>query len=120
MRGGTRNSCCSAGTHLAECWPTLYAVLMVLIGHNAFAASPEGVELFESKIRPIFVERCQKCHGSGKQESGLRLDSRKSALAGGDCGPAVVAGQPEDSELIKRITDPNDDVRMPPNKTGKR
>src|SRR5262245_32303560 len=76
----------------------------LMAGHSANAGEPEGVEVFESKIRPLLVEHCQKCHGAEKQWSGLRLDSRAAALAGGDNGPALVAGNPDDSELVKRIT----------------
>ena len=97
----------------------LLAILATSIAQAAHAAAPEGSELFESKIRPLLVERCQKCHGAEKQWSGLRLDSRAVALTGGDNGPAVVAGQPDGSELVRRITDTDDDVRMPPPKEGK-
>src|SRR5262245_31972700 len=49
--------------------------------------SREAVEFFESRVRPILVERCVKCHGPKKQSSSLRLDSRASVLKGGDSGP---------------------------------
>src|SRR4051812_27546190 len=98
----------------------LIAILLSLLHHPARAATVEAADLFESKIRPLLADRCQKCHGGKKQESGLRLDSRNSALTGGDSGPAVVAGQPDESELVKRITDPDDDSRMPPPDAGKR
>jgi len=38
-------------------------------------------QLFEAKVRPVLVTRCIKCHGSEKQESGLRLDSLDGMLA---------------------------------------
>src|SRR3954447_22108034 len=98
----------------------LIAILVSLLHHAVRAATPEAADLFESKIRPLLADRCQKCHGGKKQESGLRLDSRNSALTGGDSGPAVVAGQPDESELVKRITDSDDDSRMPPPDAGKR
>src|SRR5690606_34032016 len=84
------------------------------------ASSPDGTDLFESKVRPIFIEHCQKCHGGEKQWAGLRLDSRASALTGGDSGPATVAGQPHEGELLRRVSDPDDDLRMPPTKEGPR
>src|SRR5262245_35960564 len=40
----------------------------------------EDVAFFETKIRPLFVERCHKCHGPEKQTSGLRLDTRAGIL----------------------------------------
>jgi len=119
MPAAKRNNRGSTGARLAMCWPVLPAILVWLIAHTASAVTPEGVELFESKIRPLFVERCQKCHGAEKQWSGFRLDSRAAVLAGGDYGPAVVAGKPEDSEMVRRITETDEDVRMPPPNEGK-
>ena len=84
------------------------------------AAAPDGTELFESKIRPLLVERCQKCHGAQKQWSGLRLDSLEAALAGGDSGPAIVVGKPDESELLNRLTEEDDELRMPPAEAGSR
>jgi hypothetical protein len=36
--------------------------------------TPEQAKFFESKIRPILVENCQRCHGEKKQSGSLRLD----------------------------------------------
>ena len=65
--------------------------------------SPEQVQFFESQIRPILVEHCQGCHGEKKVKAGLRLDSRASALAGGDSGASIVPGKPEESPLLAAI-----------------
>ena len=65
--------------------------------------SPEQVQFFESQIRPILVEHCQACHGEKKTKAGLRLDSRASALSGGDTGPAIVPGKPAESPLVAAI-----------------
>jgi hypothetical protein len=76
--------------------------------------SAEHVEFFEKKIRPIFVERCYKCHSvqAEKVKGGLLLDSRDGLLKGGDSGPAIVPGDPEKSILIKAIRQ-TDELRMP-------
>src|SRR5687768_8423818 len=62
------------------------------------AAPPEddasAPAAFENEVRPLLAARCYKCHGAKKQESGLRLDGRDSALRGGVSGPAVVPGKP--------------------------
>jgi hypothetical protein len=71
-------------------------------------------EFFESRVRPILAERCLKCHGPRKQSSGLRLDRRQSILEGGDSGPAVVPGKPEQSVLIHAVSHRRDDLKMPP------
>src|SRR5438046_501734 len=80
---------------------------LLLEAHAADDAPPaakrvadEGVTFFEKRIRPLFVERCHKCHGPEKQTSGLRLDTRAGILDGGEHGPAVVPGKPEESLLI--------------------
>ncbi len=61
------------------------------------------LQFFESQVRPILVESCQGCHGSAKIKAGLRLDSRSATIAGGESGPAVVAGKPAESLLVERI-----------------
>ncbi len=68
---------------------------------------------FERRVRPLLVERCQKCHGPQEQKGGLRLDSRAAALAGGDSGPAIVPGDPPGSLLMSAI-EYGDVVQMPP------
>ncbi len=74
---------------------------------------PSAVEFFESKVRPLLINRCQSCHGGAKVKGGLRLDSRASAMTGGDTGPALVPGKPGES-LIVEVINYGDDIRMPP------
>jgi hypothetical protein len=78
-------------------------------------ASPTSRDEFESKIRPLLVENCQSCHGAEKQKGGLRLDSRASLLTGGDSGPAIVPGRPDESLIVQAIGYA-DDLKMPPKK----
>ena len=68
---------------------------------------------FESKIRPILIERCLECHGSEKAKAGLRLDKPQLARAGGDSGAAIVAGKPDESLLIQ-VVRYTGDLKMPP------
>jgi mono/diheme cytochrome c family protein len=77
-------------------------------------AANEQERQFESKVRPILVQRCTECHGPKKQEGGLRLDQRASALRGNDAGPVILAGQPDESRLVQVIRYADDDVQMPP------
>ncbi|MGY8649666.1 MAG: c-type cytochrome domain-containing protein, partial [Verrucomicrobiia bacterium] len=74
------------------------------------------LEFFEKKIRPVLVEHCYKCHSakSKKLKAGLRLDHRAGVLKGGDSGPSVVSGKPEQSLLIEAIGFDNVDLEMPP------
>ena len=70
---------------------------------------------FARDIEPILIKRCSECHGPDKQKSNLRLDSRAAALKAGKSGAlALVPGQPDASELIKRITSTDSDEVMPP------
>ena len=74
---------------------------------------PSSVEFFESKVRPLLVNRCQSCHGGGKAKGGLRLESRDEALKGGETGPAVVPGKPGESLMVEAINY-GDTLQMPP------
>ena len=66
--------------------------------------TPGQLEFFEKKIRPLFATHCAECHGgAGKLRGGLRLDSREALLKGGDTGPAIVVGQPDESRLIQFV-----------------
>ena len=78
------------------------------------AFPPESIEFFESRVRPILVDKCFKCHGEKKQSNGLRLDSREAALKGGDSGPALVAGKPDESLLVQAVAQTHAELKMPP------
>ena len=75
---------------------------------------PEGVAFFEQKIRPVLVKECYGCHSSSAKalKGGLRLDTRAGVLAGGDSGPAVVPGKPDESLLLDALR--YDGIEMPP------
>ena len=93
-----------------------WIVLFVLAPYGLSAEqsfSPENVAFFERKVRPVLFERCVKCHGPTKQESGLRLDSRTAILKGGDSGPAARGGTPRSSVLIEAVRG-SGDLKMPP------
>jgi hypothetical protein len=85
----------------------------------ALTAQAQPVE-FNRDIRPILSDRCYTCHGpsSTTRKSKLRFDSEASAKQ--DLGGhfAIVAGDPERSELIKRITAGDKPTRMPPAYAG--
>src|SRR4051812_50178952 len=99
------------------------AVLLAVAGAPPLlAAEPAGSpEFFETKIRPVLVEHCLKCHGGtkGKEpKGGLRLDSRKSALKGGDNGPALAPGPPAKSRLGSAGQNSNPSPQTPPPSKG--
>ncbi|HUY35804.1 MAG TPA: PSD1 and planctomycete cytochrome C domain-containing protein [Pirellulales bacterium] len=80
---------------------------------QASAASAQDIAQFEKKVRPLLLARCVKCHGAEKSEAGLRLDSAAALAAGGDSGPVVVAGKPDDSPLIQAVRQ-TAELKMPP------
>src|SRR5262245_19873349 len=75
--------------------------------------TPQQLEFFEARVRPVLAEHCFSCHGPKKQTAGLRLDSRAALLRGGESGPASVPGQPEKSLLINAVRHSRA-LRMPP------
>ncbi len=80
----------------------------------AAAGETEGIGFFEQKIRPVLVKECYGCHSAGakKVRGGLRLDTRAAVLAGGDSGPAVVPGKPDESVILEALR--HEGLEMPP------
>jgi uncharacterized protein DUF1553/uncharacterized protein DUF1549/cytochrome c len=79
------------------------------------APTPQAIEFFEKRVRPVLAENCYSCHGPQKQKGGLRLDSEASLLSGGESGKVVVPGDPEKSPLIRAIRYQGE-TKMPPKK----
>jgi hypothetical protein len=81
---------------------------------------PEHVEFFESKVRPILVEHCYKCHSTeaGKSKGDLLLDTRDALRKGGVTGAALIAGDPDKSLLIEAVRHGSEDLQMPPTEEG--
>ncbi|WP_137401060.1 c-type cytochrome domain-containing protein [Echinicola rosea] len=75
----------------------------------------EEAVIFDNVIKPITDAKCESCHNPEKTKGDLRLDSKEGFQKGGENGPVFTAGQPAESELIKRIKLPQDhDDVMPP------
>lgn len=70
---------------------------------------------FARDVQPVFAQKCLECHGADKDEGSLRLHSQKTALAELDSGErAIVPGDADTSELLRRISSDDPDARMPP------
>jgi hypothetical protein len=92
----------------------LVASPAIVRGEEPPAFSPEHLEFFEKSVRPLLVKRCFECHAGQKQQGGVRVDSRKIVVEGGEYGPVVVPSQPDASRLIQVLKFDNNDVQMPP------
>lgn len=89
-------------------------LILADVGWAAEEVSPEKVDYFEKKVRPILVTHCSNCHSADtKPAGGLRVDDRNGLLVGGNNGPAIVPGSPEKSLLLKRSTQKEEKRRMP-------
>jgi hypothetical protein len=80
------------------------------------AAPADDIEFFEERIRPVLAEHCFECHSAGaeKLKGNLLLDSRDGLLKGGDTGPTIVAGDVEQSLLIRAVRYADPELQMPP------
>ena len=69
---------------------------------------------FNRDIRPILNSQCMACHGGVKQAADVSFSYREQALGKGKSGrPTVVPGNPGASELMRRITSSDPEMRMP-------
>jgi cytochrome c553 len=85
------------------------------VGYAAEDDAQRAAEkFFETEVRPILVNRCYECHGEKKQKGGLRVDAISYLKAGGDTGPALVPGKPEESSLVEAVRYKKSDFQMPP------
>ena len=82
------------------------------------ASDTEGLEFFEKRVRPVLLDHCAECHSAatGKVKGGLDLDSREGWQKGGETGPAIIPGKPEESLLIIAVRRHDKDLAMPPKK----
>ncbi|MEK6258317.1 MAG: PSD1 and planctomycete cytochrome C domain-containing protein, partial [Planctomycetota bacterium] len=87
---------------------------LLLSGSMALAQEAAVGESYSTQIKPLLAKHCAKCHGSQKQQSGLRIDSAKGIHEGGDSGPAIVAGDSAKSILVHAITGAEGISKMPP------
>jgi mono/diheme cytochrome c family protein len=89
------------------------AALALLGGCLGGLARGADVVEFAAKVQPILAARCIKCHGADKQMGRLRLDTPQ-AIADSHKDTLVVAGKPDESTLLKRISLPADDKKRMP------
>ncbi|MDB5391687.1 MAG: Protein of unknown function (DUF1553)/Protein of unknown function (DUF1549)/Planctomycete [Planctomycetaceae bacterium] len=90
-------------------WASSFAIQAAMSAET----TPELTEFFESKVRPVLINRCFECHGNGQSKGGLSLENRDSFLKGGETGVVVEPGKPDESSLIEAIRH-DGAIKMPP------
>lgn len=96
----------------------LLAVLA--FGSGCTTLMAEDDVTFSRNVRPILAANCFACHGpdEGSREAELRLDTREGALRKREGRQPVVPGKLQQSELWRRITTSDADLKMPPGDSG--
>ncbi|RAI88353.1 DUF1553 domain-containing protein [Algoriphagus yeomjeoni] len=88
------------------------AVIIAIVGFMIFGQEKE-VD-FSTQIKPILNKNCISCHGGVKKSGGFSVLFEEEAFANTESGhPAIIPGDPNGSELIKRLTATDPEVRMP-------
>src|SRR4029453_4129098 len=86
---------------------------LCLAGQEQIRTGPPPVS-FTNEIPPIFLQKCQTCHGPEKSKGGYRLHTFELLMKGGESKePAITPGFPEKSKLFALITAKDEDDRMP-------
>lgn len=98
---------------------TAWALLASLFAFHALNVhgSVQATEVpkdFAHEIVPVLRTYCLKCHVGNDLEGGLSINSLEDILQGGDSGPALIAGNSEDSLLFQRMASHDESLRMPP------
>jgi mono/diheme cytochrome c family protein len=96
------------------------ALFSALALPSELMSAPAIVE-FNRDIRPIFSDKCFTCHGPDKANrvTELRFDTEAGAkITLGEGRQSIVAGDPDKSELFRRIASSDEAVRMPPAAMG--
>jgi hypothetical protein len=91
---------------------TFFSALFVSFGPLLAAPTPQQLDFFESRIRPILAQECYECHSTAtKDKGGLVLDSRPGWQSGG----AIKPGDPKNSLLLQTLRHEHEDLKMPKN-----
>jgi mono/diheme cytochrome c family protein/uncharacterized membrane protein len=98
--------------YLTQYMPASLQRIGALTSVNAAVPNPDS--FYARRIHPLLDSHCVSCHGAGKVQGGLRLDTYEGLLRGGKSGPAVVPNQPEKSMMLTRVTLPATDKHFMP------
>ncbi len=92
--------------------PIIFAVVLLTFPGLTSAPAADPDEFFEMRVRPVLAIHCLACHTTARL-GGLDMRSQESLLQGGDSGPAIVPGRPEQSLLIQAIQHTHERLKMP-------
>jgi mono/diheme cytochrome c family protein len=94
----------------------LVLLAVTLLSGNLEVRADDSAALFDKSVRPLFERKCFECHSSKADElkGNLKLETIEQVLKGGATGPAVIAGDVENSFLLRAIRYQEDDFQMPP------
>lgn len=101
-----------------HCRHVAITTFLILLAPSARGDDAKQIAFFEAKIRPVLVDKCNRCHSAEAQEKkklkgGLLVDTQYGLVTGGDSGPAVVPGNVKAGTLLKALHF-DGDLKMPP------
>jgi len=80
-----------------------YATRLILVLHSALVFAQPTPETFETSVLTIFQANCVPCHGSAVKMRELDLSTFAGVMKGGDDGPVVTPGKPQESRLYEVV-----------------
>ena len=88
-------------------------LFLVVLYAFSYSFSNDKID-FNAQVKPLLNRKCIVCHGGVKRQGDFSLLFRQDALAKTKSGkPAIIPGDPDGSEMIKRLTDEDPEERMP-------
>lgn len=91
-------------------------LLSAIVVVGLFTFKKEDPVDFSAEVKPILNKHCITCHGGVKKNGGFSLLFENEAFAKAESGkPAIIAGDADHSEFIKRLTIDDPELRMPYN-----
>src|SRR6476620_4188127 len=92
---------------------TISVILLGVVFLFVYSTNKDQVD-FSTEVKPIINKKCITCHGGVKKQGGFSLLFREEALAKTKSGKyAIVPGDPDNSEMIRRLTLDDPEERMP-------
>ena len=92
----------------------IFSIGLVLAASMFIFSKPRKSIDYNTQVKPIINKQCISCHGGVKKKAGFSLLFRSEAMAKSESGKyAIIPGDPENSELIKRINTRDTEERMP-------